>query len=97
MMVAAPIPRPRRLAVSTGLSHSNTHCWIIWGLSRCQIRSMGPISMRSRGRRIPVKQFIMDGKVVVGVGNIYANEALFMAGIHPAEAPDVSRWRVTSS
>ena len=26
----------------------------------------------------------MDGKVVVGVGNIYANEALFMAGIHPA-------------
>jgi formamidopyrimidine-DNA glycosylase len=28
----------------------------------------------------------MDGKVVVGVGNIYANEALFMAGIHPARA-----------
>ena len=41
---------------------------------------------RSHGRRIPVKQFIMDGKVVVGVGNIYANEALFMAGIHPARA-----------
>ena len=41
---------------------------------------------RSRGRRIPLKQFIMDGKVVVGVGNIYANEALFMAGIHPARA-----------
>ena len=41
---------------------------------------------RSRGRRIPVKQFIMDGKIVVGVGNIYANEALFMAGIHPARA-----------
>jgi len=28
----------------------------------------------------------MDGKVVVGVGNIYANEALFSAGIHPARA-----------
>ena len=28
----------------------------------------------------------MDGKIVVGVGNIYANEALFMAGIHPARA-----------
>ena len=40
----------------------------------------------SRGRRIPVKQFVMDGKIVVGVGNIYANEALFMAGIHPARA-----------
>lgn len=38
---------------------------------------------RSRGRKGPVKNFIMDGKVVVGVGNIYASEALFMAGIHP--------------
>ena len=38
---------------------------------------------RSRGRRGAVKNFIMDGKVVVGVGNIYASEALFMAGIHP--------------
>ena len=38
---------------------------------------------QSRGRRAPVKTFIMDGKVVVGVGNIYASEALYMAGIHP--------------
>ncbi|MGB1271650.1 MAG: bifunctional DNA-formamidopyrimidine glycosylase/DNA-(apurinic or apyrimidinic site) lyase [Endozoicomonas sp.] len=37
----------------------------------------------SRGRSQPVKTFIMDNKVVVGVGNIYANEALFRAGIHP--------------
>ncbi len=40
--------------------------------------------LRSRNRKSPVKQFIMDSKVVVGVGNIYANEALFMAGIRPA-------------
>jgi len=40
----------------------------------------------SRGRRLPVKQFIMDGRVVVGVGNIYAAEALFAAGIHPLRA-----------
>lgn len=40
----------------------------------------------SRGRSVPVKQFIMDGHVVVGVGNIYANEALFQAGIHPKRA-----------
>jgi formamidopyrimidine-DNA glycosylase len=40
----------------------------------------------SRGRKGPVKNFIMDGKVVVGVGNIYANEALFLSGIHPARA-----------
>jgi formamidopyrimidine-DNA glycosylase len=37
----------------------------------------------ARGRRIAVKQFIMDSRVVVGVGNIYANEALFRAGIRP--------------
>lgn len=38
---------------------------------------------RSRGLRVAVKNFIMNGKVVVGVGNIYASEALYMAGIHP--------------
>ncbi len=40
----------------------------------------------SRGRKMPVKGFLMDGKVVVGVGNIYANEALFLAGIRPERA-----------
>jgi len=37
----------------------------------------------ARGRKLAVKQFIMDQKTVVGVGNIYANEALFQAGIRP--------------
>jgi len=37
----------------------------------------------SRGRRTAVKSFIMDGRIVVGVGNIYANESLFLSGIHP--------------
>lgn len=41
---------------------------------------------QSRQRSIPIKQFIMDSKVVVGVGNIYASEALFAAGIHPQRA-----------
>ena len=40
----------------------------------------------SRGRKGAVKNFIMDGKIVVGVGNIYASEALYMAGIHPLRA-----------
>jgi formamidopyrimidine-DNA glycosylase len=40
----------------------------------------------SRGRKAPVKTFIMDNAVVVGVGNIYANEALFAAGIRPDRA-----------
>ena len=38
---------------------------------------------RAKGRKVPIKTFIMDSKVVVGVGNIYANEALFKAGIRP--------------
>jgi formamidopyrimidine-DNA glycosylase len=42
--------------------------------------------LKSRGRRGPVKNFIMDGRIVVGVGNIYASEALFMCGIHPSRA-----------
>ena len=36
---------------------------------------------RSRGRKVSVKQFIMNAHVVVGVGNIYASEALYLAGI----------------
>lgn len=38
----------------------------------------------AQNRKIAVKSFIMDNKVVTGVGNIYATEALFSAKIHPA-------------
>ncbi len=38
---------------------------------------------QSRKRTIPVKSFIMNGEIVVGVGNIYASEALYATGIHP--------------
>ncbi|GAB3674905.1 bifunctional DNA-formamidopyrimidine glycosylase/DNA-(apurinic or apyrimidinic site) lyase [Salinisphaera aquimarina] len=49
---------------------------------------------RSRGRRAPVKTFIMDSATVVGVGNIYACEALHAAGIHPRRAAGrISRSR----
>ena len=41
---------------------------------------------RSRKLRQPVKNFLMDGRRVVGVGNIYAAEALFLAGVHPQRA-----------
>lgn len=48
----------------------------------------------SRGRRVPVKQFLMDGRVVAGIGNIYANEALFAARINPTRAAGrISRSR----
>ena len=61
------------------------------------LRNLGPeplsdtfsghhLRLKSRRRKGAVKNFIMDGNIVVGVGNIYASEALFMAGIHPSRA-----------
>ena len=58
------------------------------------LASLGPESLtdafdvaylvaQAQGRKTAVKSFLMDSHIVVGVGNIYANEALFMAGIHP--------------
>ena len=48
----------------------------------------------SRGRTAAVKLFLMDNAIVVGVGNIYASEALFAAGIDPRRAAGaVSRAR----
>ena len=71
--------------------------WLAPGDDHPLLRNLGPeplssdfdgqlLYRRSRGRKVAVKSFIMDGKVVVGVGNIYANEALFLAGIRPDRA-----------
>jgi formamidopyrimidine-DNA glycosylase len=51
---------------------------------------------RSRNSKKPVKNFIMDQQVLVGVGNIYASEALFLAGISPLRAAgriSLKRWQ----
>jgi len=51
----------------------------------------------AHARGTPVKCFIMEGAVVVGVGNIYAAEALFRAGIHPGRAARTlgrKRWHL---
>lgn len=49
---------------------------------------------KSRGKKQPIKSFIMDGQIVVGVGNIYASESLHRCGVHPKrEAGAVSRAR----
>jgi formamidopyrimidine-DNA glycosylase len=69
------------------------------------LRNLGPeplddafngdyLFQRSRKRSAPVKTFLMDQHIVVGVGNIYAAESLFRAGISPLrEAGKVSRER----
>ncbi len=40
----------------------------------------------SRNRRVPIKSLLMNGHIVVGVGNIYASESLYACGIHPQRA-----------
>ncbi len=40
----------------------------------------------AQGKKVNVKNFIMNNHIVVGVGNIYANESLFLSGIHPQRA-----------
>jgi len=71
--------------------------WLEPGEQHPLLRDLGPeplsaefngdlLYRRSRGRSGVVKNYIMDGKVVVGVGNIYANEALFLSGIRPDRA-----------
>ena len=63
------------------------------------IRHLGPepltdeftsdyLYQRSRKRKVALKSFLMDSKIVVGVGNIYANEALFSSGLHPLKAAE---------
>ena len=71
--------------------------WIPKGETHTLLESLGPEPLSdefngsylhdlARIRKVAVKLLIMDGKVVVGVGNIYANEALYMAGIRPDRA-----------
>jgi formamidopyrimidine-DNA glycosylase len=46
-------------------------------------------------RKVSIKQFIMNAQIVVGVGNIYASESLFMAGINPRrQAGRISKLRM---
>ena len=50
--------------------------------------------IKAKNRKIPIKTFLMNNHIVVGVGNIYANEALFLARILPtAKAGDISKKR----
>lgn len=49
---------------------------------------------RSRGRHVAIRDFLLNGRIVAGIGNIYANEALFAAGIRPSRAAGgISRCR----
>lgn len=81
---------------------------MLWSLAPLEhelLRNLGPEPLTdafagqrlfelSRGRSMAVKPFIMDNAVVVGVGNIYASEALFASGIDPRKpAGSISKAR----
>ena len=44
------------------------------------------LQQRTLGRNRAIRDLLLDSRLVAGIGNIYANEALFQAGIHPATA-----------
>ncbi len=81
--------------------------WCEVGESHPVLEGMGPepltdafssdyMQEKAKGRRTKVKQFIMDNKIVVGVGNIYANESLFSSRIHPTRGAGTltqSEWQ----
>lgn len=80
---------PRRFGSFHFAEHPSSEHWLLKNLG---VEPLGNefsgdyLFDASRNRRIAVKNFIMDGKIVVGVGNIYAAESLFRAGIRPGVA-----------
>ena len=52
----------------------------------CREFSADYLAGKAAGKTVAIKQLLMNAHVVVGVGNIYASEALFMSGIHPRRA-----------
>jgi len=90
---------PRRfglvLALSTATLERDPH-FAALGVEPLGDGFSGEVLQRlAAGRRGPVKSFLMDGRLVVGVGNIYASESLHRAAIHPERSVariSGSRW-----
>ena len=76
---------PRRFG-SVHFTNSPTNHWLIKNLGPEPLGnqfSANYLSRVSHQRRVAIKQFLMNNRIVVGIGNIYASEALFRAGVHP--------------
>jgi formamidopyrimidine-DNA glycosylase len=103
--LAAETSRPARVLRFTDPRRFGCLLWQAPGEIHPLLARLGPepltdafdgdlLWQRSRGRGTAAKLFLMDNAVVVGVGNIYASEALFAAGIDPRRAAGkVSRER----
>lgn len=80
---------PRRFGSLHWQPHPVERHWLLENLGPEPLSddfSAGYLIDQCRRRKVAIKNRIMDAKVVVGVGNIYANEALFRAGIRPRRA-----------
>jgi formamidopyrimidine-DNA glycosylase len=81
---------PRRfglvLALPTAKLEADSH-FAHLGVEPLERGFSGDVLRRAAdGRRGPLKSFLMDARIVVGLGNIYATETLFAAGVHPARS-----------
>ena len=80
---------PRRFGSVHWHAHPVEDHWLLQGLGPEPLSSEfdgAYLANRARRRKVAIKTLLMDARVVVGVGNIYANEALFLAGIRPRVA-----------
>ena len=79
---------PRRFGRLASLPREGQHQW----LSTLGVEPLTHTSLarylwqKSRARRVPIKNFLMNANIVVGIGNIYASESLHWARIHPFTA-----------
>ncbi len=105
MLIEGKDPAARRVLRFNDPRRFGCLLWQPPGETHELLRGLGPeplsddfsgelLFQRSRGRKVLVKALLMDQKIVVGVGNIYAAEALFAAGVSPLRAAGkVSRER----
>lgn len=80
---------PRRFGIMEFYKEGEANKWLSHlGPEPLDVKSFNVkyLSAKLKTRKAPIKAAIMDQKVVVGVGNIYASEALFLAGILPTRA-----------
>ena len=89
---------PRRFGAMLWIPESEGHALLDGlGLEPFDAAFDGPaLHGLARGRTVAVKNFLMNSRVVTGVGNIYASEALFRAGVDPrtpAGRISAQRWK----
>jgi formamidopyrimidine-DNA glycosylase len=88
---------PRRFGAVLWQAQNETHPLLSkLGLEPLSAEFSGErLYMSARNKTVPIKSLIMNSHIIVGVGNIYAAEALFQAGIHPLRpAAKISRKRM---